>query len=193
MFGQMRVTRMFKLSKLETVDEAVAELLEFGGYSKIFRWFQFPTALVVFLAHADSPDSGAVYVYERKQCGWLWVNLNDQNLVLVSFARPSHSRPALAGGITSANLRKYAVVGLDSRFRGNDRGFRGNDRRLEWIPIPNDTSTQNFGGYSPSEFDVMIKQCHFFRLVAPLCVLGSRAQWMVTPGQGPTVLGRLPA
>jgi hypothetical protein len=28
MFGQMQVTPMFQLSKLETVDEAVAELLE---------------------------------------------------------------------------------------------------------------------------------------------------------------------
>ena len=29
MVGQMQVTRMFQLSKLETVDEAVAKLLEF--------------------------------------------------------------------------------------------------------------------------------------------------------------------
>jgi hypothetical protein len=43
--------------------------------------------------------------------------------------------PAKAG-IYSANLWKCAVVGLDSRFRGNDR-------RLEWIPIPNDTSTRS--------------------------------------------------
>jgi len=28
LFGQMQVTRMFQLSKLETVDEAVAKLLE---------------------------------------------------------------------------------------------------------------------------------------------------------------------
>ena len=68
MFGPMQVTKLFELSKLETVDEAVAKLLEFAEYPKIFRWFQFPTALVVFVAHADSPDSGAVYVYDRKQC-----------------------------------------------------------------------------------------------------------------------------
>jgi hypothetical protein len=56
------------LSKLETVDEAVAKLLEFAEYSEIFRWFQFPTALVVFLAHADSPDLRALYVYDRTRC-----------------------------------------------------------------------------------------------------------------------------
>jgi len=128
-FGQMQVTRMFQLSKLETVDEAVAKLLEFAEYPQIFRWFQFPTALVVFVAHTESPDSGAVCVYDRKQRVWLWVNFNDQN----------------------------------------------------------------YDGYSSSEFDVMIDQCHFFRLVASTCLLGSPVQWMVTPGQGPTVLGRLPA
>ena len=117
------------MSKLETVDEAVAKLLEFAEYPKIFRWFQFPTTLVVFLAHADSPDSGAVYVYDQKKCVWLWVDFNDQN----------------------------------------------------------------YGWYSPSEFDVLINQCHFFRLVASTCLLGPPGQWMVTPGQGPTVPGRLPA
>jgi hypothetical protein len=37
-------------------------------------------------------------------------------------------------GIHSANPRKAPVVGLDSRFRGNDR-------RFERGPIPNDTTT----------------------------------------------------
>jgi hypothetical protein len=79
MFGPMQVTRMFQLSKLETVDEAVAKLLEFAEYPKIYRWFQFPTTLVAFLAHADSPDSEAVYVYDRKQCVWLWLDFNDHD------------------------------------------------------------------------------------------------------------------
>ena len=34
MFGQMQVTRMFQLSQLETVDEAVAKLLEFPSVRK---------------------------------------------------------------------------------------------------------------------------------------------------------------
>ena len=129
MFGPMQVTRLFEMSKLETVDEAVAKLLEFAEYPQIFRWFQFPTALVVFVAHADSLDSGAVYVYDRKQCVWLWVDFNDQN----------------------------------------------------------------YGGYSPSEFDVLINQCHFFRIAASPALLGSPVQWMVAPGQRPKVLERLPA
>jgi hypothetical protein len=129
MFGQMQVTRMFELSKRETMDEAVARLLELTEYPKIFRWFQFPTALVVFVAHADSPDSGAVYIYDRKRCVWLWVDFDDRN----------------------------------------------------------------YGGYSPSQFDVLINQCHFFGLVESPALLESPVQWFVAPGQRPTVLGRLPA
>ncbi len=129
MFGQVQVTEVFQLSKTETLDQAVARLLEFTDYPRVLRWFQFPTALVVLLAHADSPDLGAVYVYDRKQCVWLWVDFNDQN----------------------------------------------------------------YGGYSPSEFDVLINQCHFFRLASSPGLLRSPVDWMVTPGYGPKALQGLPA
>jgi len=127
-FGQMQVTHTLALSKLDTLDEAVAKLLEFAEYPKLLRWIQFPTALVVFLAHEDSPDCGAVYVYDRKRCVWLWVDFDDQN----------------------------------------------------------------YGGYSPSEFDVLVSQCHFLKLVASPGLLRSPAQWLVEPAQRPEVLGRQP-
>ena len=41
MFGKMRVTKMFEMSKLEAVDEAVAKLLEFAEYPK-GKWCQEP-------------------------------------------------------------------------------------------------------------------------------------------------------
>ena len=121
MFGQLQVSQIFTLSKRETLDEAVAKLLEFTDYPKIHRWIQFPSGLVVFLAHADALGSGAIYVYDRKRCVWLWVDFNDRN----------------------------------------------------------------YGGYSPSEFDVLINQCHFLRLVESPRLLGPAAQWFVTPGQRP--------
>ena len=128
MFGQARISQMFQVSKLATIDEAVAKLLQFADYPKIIRWFQFPTALVVFLAPDDAPDCGAIYVYDRKRCVWLWVDFDDRN----------------------------------------------------------------YGGYSPSQFDVLISQCHFFGLVESPALLESPVQWFVAPGQRPTVLGRLP-
>jgi hypothetical protein len=109
MFGQVRITKMFQLSNPATVDEAVAKLLQFADSPRIVRWFQFPTALVVFLAHDDAPDCGAIYVYDRKRCVWLWVDFDDRN----------------------------------------------------------------YGGYSPSQFDVLISQCHFFGLVESPALLES--------------------
>ena len=129
MFGELKISKILSLTKMETPDQAAAKLLEFADYPQILRWFQFPTALVVFLAHADCPDCGAVYVYDRKKCVWLWVDFNDQN----------------------------------------------------------------YGGYSPSEFDVLIEQCHFFKLAESPALLTSPVQWLVTAGQSPEVLGRLPA
>jgi hypothetical protein len=128
-FGPMKVSQILRSTTLETVDQAVAKLLEFAEYPEILRWFQFPAALVVYLAHADSPDSGAVYVYDRKRCVWLWVDFNDRN----------------------------------------------------------------YGGYSPSEFDVLIEQCRFFELAEYPALLTSPVQWLVTAGRSPEVLGRLPA
>ena len=129
MFGELRVTTIQRLTRKETLDEAVARLLEIAEYPKIVRWFQFPTALVVFLAQPDSPDSGEVFVYDRKRGVWLRVDFNDQN----------------------------------------------------------------YGGYSAEEFDALIGQCHFLRLAASPGLLESPVQWQVTPGQQPTVIGRLPA
>jgi hypothetical protein len=129
MFGEMQVTKIFVTSKRETLNEALAKLLEFADYPNVVRWFQFPAAVVVLLAHDDAPECGAVYVYDRKRCVWYWVDFDDQN----------------------------------------------------------------YGGYSPTQFDVLIHQCHFFGLVESPGLLESPVQWLVAPGQRPTVLGRLPA
>jgi hypothetical protein len=128
-FGELKVSKILCLTKMETPNQAAARLLEFADYPQILRWFQFPSALVVFLAHTDSPDSGAVYVYDRKHCVWFWIDFNDQN----------------------------------------------------------------YGGYSPSEFDLLIEQCHFFQLAESPALLTSPVQWLVTPGQVPSVVKRLPA
>ena len=129
MFGELKVNKILSLTTMETPDQAAAKLLEFAEYPQIVRWYQFPSALVILVAHADCLDCGAVYVYDRRKCVWLWVDFNDQN----------------------------------------------------------------YGGYSPSEFEVLIEQCHFFKLAESPALLTSPVQWLVTAGQSPEVLGRLPA
>ena len=121
MFGVLEARPTIEFSKGCTVDQAAAKLLEFAEFPKIHRWIQFPTAVVVLLAHPDALDCGAIYVYDRKRCVWLWVDFNDRN----------------------------------------------------------------YGGYSPVEFDVLINQCHFLRLVESPHLLSPAIQWFVAPGQRP--------
>lgn len=128
MFGVMDAMSVLGLSERETLNEAAAKLLEFAEFPKILRWIQFPTAVVVFLAHPDALDCGAIYVYNRKRCVWLWVDFNDRN----------------------------------------------------------------YGGYSPAEFDVLVNQCHFLRLVESPRLLSPAMQWFVTPGQRPQCPTRKP-
>jgi len=85
MFGVMDAVSVLGLSERETLNEAAAKLLEFAEFPKILRWIQFPTAVVVFLAHPDALDCGAIYVYNRKRCVWLWVDFNDRNYGGYSF------------------------------------------------------------------------------------------------------------
>ena len=128
MFGVLKISSILSLTTRETLDQAAARLLEFAEYPQVLRWFQFPSALVVFVAHGDRPDDGAVYIYDRKACVWLWVDFDDQN----------------------------------------------------------------YGGYSPEEFDTLIGHCHFLPLAASPSLLGSPVQWLVTPGQRPSVVEKLP-
>jgi hypothetical protein len=79
MFGQLQIEEVQELNRKHTLDQAAAKLLEFAEFPKILRWIQFPTAVVVHLAHADALDCGAIYVYDRKRCVWLWVDFNDRN------------------------------------------------------------------------------------------------------------------
>jgi len=128
-FGTLDVTDVVNLNKCETLDSATAKLLEFAEYPMILSWIQFPTAVVVLLAHPDALDCGAIYVYDRKRCVWLWVDFDDQN----------------------------------------------------------------YGGYSPAEFDVLISQCHFLQLVKSPHLLSPANQWFVTPGQRPQSPASRPA
>lgn len=121
MFGEVQINQIIDLNKEKTLDEAAAKLLEFTEFPKIHRWIQFPTGVVVFLTHADALDCGAIYVYDRKRCVWLWVDFNDRN----------------------------------------------------------------YGGYSPEEFDILINQCHFLRLVESPDLLSPASQWFIAPGQRP--------
>ncbi|HEX5423745.1 MAG TPA: hypothetical protein VFW94_09370 [Candidatus Acidoferrales bacterium] len=82
MFGAMNVMPVLDLrSAREEIanrtDRAVARLLELTDQPRIERWVQFPKALLVFLVVAGDPESGAVYVYDRRAKVWYWIDFDD--------------------------------------------------------------------------------------------------------------------
>ncbi len=78
MFGRMTVTPLVRLDAGKDLELAVAELLATTEYPQIARWIQFPTAVALFLLVPNDPESGAIYVYDRRDGVWYWVDFEDQ-------------------------------------------------------------------------------------------------------------------
>ena len=78
MFGRMTATILTRLDAGKDLEAAVAELLAIGDYPQIARWIQFPTGVALFLVVPGDPESGAIYVYDRRDGVWYWVDFEDQ-------------------------------------------------------------------------------------------------------------------
>ena len=81
MFGQMNATPITAPHNSprvsESLEQAVARLLDITEHPAITKWVQFPKALFVFLTVPGDPESGAFYVYDRRSGGWFWVDFED--------------------------------------------------------------------------------------------------------------------
>jgi hypothetical protein len=83
MFGKMNAVPILDLrqgpgeagTSLET---AIARLLDVTEHPAIAKWVQFPKALFVFLVVPGDPESGAFYVFDRRQQVWFWVDFEDE-------------------------------------------------------------------------------------------------------------------
>jgi hypothetical protein len=58
--------------------EAVITLTKATDGTQALRWIEFPAAVLLFVIVAGDPQSGAVYVLERKTGTWLWVDFEDE-------------------------------------------------------------------------------------------------------------------
>jgi len=78
MFGCMTAKVFARVDTGKDLEVAVAELLATTGHPQIARWIQFPTATMLFLLVPNDPESGAIYVYDRRDGVWYWVDFEDQ-------------------------------------------------------------------------------------------------------------------
>ena len=79
LFGRMDVRPILRLDAGKELEVAVAELLAATDHPEIARWVQFPRGLMLFLLVPGDAGSGAVYVYDRCDGIWYWVDFQDQN------------------------------------------------------------------------------------------------------------------
>jgi hypothetical protein len=100
---------------------AVATLTKIAENVEIVRWIELPASVLLFLLVPGDPDSGAVYVLDRKKGTW------------------------------------YAV----------------------------DFEDEQFGGYSVSQLEMLLRDCNFLDLVERPGLWRTGLRWMVLPGMLP--------
>ena len=77
MFGHMHAYPILT-KEAPSIDEAVAALLAITENAQPERWIEFPASALLFLSVQGDPESGALYVLDRKTRNWYWVDFDDQ-------------------------------------------------------------------------------------------------------------------
>jgi len=121
MFGQMMVEPVVQIDPGVDLQTAVAALITVADNVEIVRWIELPASVLLFLLVPGDPDSGAVYVLDRKKGTW------------------------------------YAV----------------------------DFEDEQFGGYSVSQLEMLLKECNFLDLMERPGLWRSGLRWVVLPGMRP--------
>ena len=78
MFGQMMVQPVLQVTPSADLEESVMELIKVTDNVEIVRWIEFPNSLLLFLLVPGDPESGAVYVLDRKKGTWYSVDFEDE-------------------------------------------------------------------------------------------------------------------
>jgi hypothetical protein len=78
MFGRMTVEPLVQVDPGADLQSAMAALVKATEMVEIVRWIEFPASLLLFLLVPGDPDSGAVYVLDRKKGTWYAVDFEDE-------------------------------------------------------------------------------------------------------------------
>ena len=77
MFGRMTVTPIVQVGADADLQVAITTLLRAADQPEIARWIEFPALVLLFLFVPGDPESGAVYVLDRKKGTWYMVDFED--------------------------------------------------------------------------------------------------------------------
>ena len=77
MFGLITVTPIVHVGADADLQAAINALLEATEHAEIGRWIELPASVLLFLLVPGDPNSGAVYVLDRKKGTWYAVDFED--------------------------------------------------------------------------------------------------------------------
>jgi hypothetical protein len=121
MFGRMMIEPLVQVDPGADLQSAMAALVKLTETVEIVRWIELPVSVLLFLLVPGDPDSGAVYVLDRKKGTWYVVDFEDEQ----------------------------------------------------------------FGGYSVSQLEMLLRNCNFLDLVERPGLWRAGLQWVVLPGMVP--------
>lgn len=79
MFGRMMVTpSIVQVGADADLQAAITALLQAAEHAEIVRWIEFPASVLLFLLVPGNPESGALYILDRKQGTWYAVDFDDE-------------------------------------------------------------------------------------------------------------------
>lgn len=121
MFGRMMIEHLVQVDPGADLQSAMDALVKVTETVEIVRWIEFPASVLLFLLVPGDPDSGAVYVLDRKKGTWYAVDFDDEQ----------------------------------------------------------------FGGYSVSQLETLLKECNLLDLIERPGLWRTGLQWVVLPGRVP--------
>jgi hypothetical protein len=121
MFGRMMIEPVVQIDPGVDLHTAVAVLIKVAEDVEMVRWIELPESVLLFLLVPGDPESGAVYVLDRKSGIW------------------------------------YAL----------------------------DFEDEQFGGYSVSQLEMLLKDCNFLDLIERPGLWRTGLPWLVLPGKLP--------
>ncbi len=77
MFGRMTVDAMLTMGTGCEPLAAVKALMEVAEKTTIVKWIEFRDSVLLFLMILGDPNSGTVYVLDRKPRVWYWIDFED--------------------------------------------------------------------------------------------------------------------
>lgn len=78
MFGRMMVTPIAQVGADADLQTAINSLLQAAEQADIVRWIESRQSVLLFLLVPGDPESGAVYILDRKTGTWYSVDFDDK-------------------------------------------------------------------------------------------------------------------